>query len=135
MISAERIPRYHEIAERLASSDLRDSILSATPGQSFAQGSDPSMLNGTEPDLDLELGIGPEEVRSSELPLSERGADLVLSTQISALLIYATFSCSPRSDIIARTAFEWTRGYLKTWSLPSPPPVTYGEVRALPSQV
>ena len=68
MISADRIPRYHEIAERLASSDLRDSVLNATPGQSFAQGSDPIVLNGAEPDLDLELGIGPEEVRFNGLP-------------------------------------------------------------------
>ncbi|KAI5476487.1 hypothetical protein MNV49_007666, partial [Pseudohyphozyma bogoriensis] len=59
IVSAERIPRYQEMAKH----------------------------------LDLELGIGPEE--------------------ISGLLIYATFSGSPRSDIIARTAFEWVRGYLK----------------------
>ena len=33
--------------------------------------------------------------------------------EISSLLIYATLSASPRSDTIARTAFEMTRGYLK----------------------
>lgn len=65
------------------------------------------------------------------------------------MLIYASFSSSPRSDAIARCAFEWTRGYLKvsypkgalrspansfslqTFMLPSPPPVTYGEVFGL----
>jgi hypothetical protein len=129
LIAAERIPRYHDTLSHLANSDLAESILNVSPGLSFAPGTDASQVNGLEPDLDLELGIGPEE--------------------ICALLVYATFSCSPRSDIIATTAFEWTRGYLKvsfvwiaklrrreltlaafsqTFMLPSPPPVTYGEV-------
>ncbi|KAK4052317.1 hypothetical protein OIO90_004398 [Microbotryomycetes sp. JL221] len=111
LVAAERIPRFHSLLDKLESSDLRDSILNATPGLSFAPGSDSSKQNGLEPDLDLELGIGPEE--------------------ISALLVYASLSHSTRSDQIARTAFEWTRGYLKTFMLPSPPPVTYGEVFGL----
>jgi hypothetical protein len=98
MIAAERMPQYHHIANRLALSDFGAAILDARPGQSFVQLSeaDVQALNGAEPDLDRGLGIGPEEV--------------------AALLVYATFSCSPRSDLIARTAFEWTRGYLKVSS-------------------
>ncbi|ORY85984.1 hypothetical protein BCR35DRAFT_302615 [Leucosporidium creatinivorum] len=120
LVSAERIPAYHETVSRLVASDLGESILNATAGLSWAPPKDgdkgetrgrEGAAGGEEPDLDLELGIGPEE--------------------ISALLIYASFSSSPRSDAIARCAFEWTRGYLKTFMLPSPPPVTYGEVFGL----
>lgn len=93
MLAAERIPRYHDLCRTIAGSDLGRAIVDATPGLAFAPGQDGATDNGLEPDLDLELGIGPEE--------------------ITALLLYASFSSSPRSDIIAHTAFEWTRGYLK----------------------
>ncbi|KAL8291300.1 hypothetical protein RQP46_002278 [Phenoliferia psychrophenolica] len=116
LVGSERIPRYHELIPHLAASDLREAILNAEPGHAFApvQQAQQQGYGGpdqAEPDLDLELGIGPEE--------------------ISSLLIYATLSASPRSDTIARTAFEMTRGYLKTFMLPQPPPVTYGEVLGL----
>lgn len=99
LISAERIPAYHSTVARLAASDLECSILDAKPGLSWAKDSEGkergggSDRGGEEPDLDLELGIGPEE--------------------ISALLLYASFSCSPKSDVIARAGFEWCRGHLR----------------------
>ena len=93
MLAAERIPRYHDLRQSIARSDLGRAVVDATPGLAFAPGQEGASENGLEPDLDLELGIGPEE--------------------ITALLLYASFSSSPRSDVIARTAFEWTRGYLK----------------------
>ncbi|KAM0786131.1 hypothetical protein ACM66B_006940 [Microbotryomycetes sp. NB124-2] len=117
LVAAERLPRYHLLLDRLESSDLTDPILNATPGKSFAPGSEltagnnSSSNNGLEPDLDPELGIGPEE--------------------ISALLVYASFSSSSRSAVIARTAFEWARGYLKTFMLSHPRQITYGEVFGL----
>ncbi|KAK4048416.1 hypothetical protein OIV83_004762 [Microbotryomycetes sp. JL201] len=111
LVAAERLPRFHQLLERLESSELNEPILNATPGLSFAPGSESTAENGLEPDLDPELGIGPEE--------------------ISALLVYASFSSSPRSDTIARTAFEWARGYLKTFMLSSPRKITYGEVFGL----
>lgn len=103
LIASERIPAYHSTVSRLVASDLGDSILGATSGLSWApikegeerkeESRDGREAGGEEPDLDLELGIGPEE--------------------ICALLVYASFSSSPRSDAIARCGFEWTRGYLK----------------------
>lgn len=104
LVAAERIPRYHDLRKRIASSALGESVVNATPGLAFAPGQDIASENGLEPDLDLELGIGPEE--------------------IVALLVYASFSCSPRSDVVARTAFEWTRGYLKA-SLATSAPLAY----------
>lgn len=78
--------------------ELLDPIFNANPGYSSAQSqnpADPDVESASleEPDLDLELGIGPEE--------------------ITALCTAATFTCSDRSDAMARTVFQWTRGYLK----------------------
>ncbi|GAA5961592.1 hypothetical protein JCM21900_006645 [Sporobolomyces salmonicolor] len=114
LVASEREPSHHPLLATLASSDLRDSILQVRPGLSFAPPTDADPASGAaavEQDLDLELGIGAEEV--------------------CALLIYASFSSSSRSDVIAHTAFEWTRGHLRSFMLPSPPPVTYGEVFGL----
>ncbi|KAM0747817.1 hypothetical protein T439DRAFT_83517 [Meredithblackwellia eburnea MCA 4105] len=108
LISSERIPRYHDLLHRLVNSDLRENILDVEAHTAFVPNSESAQ---GEPDLDLEQGIGPEE--------------------IGALLIYATLSCSTRSDVIARAAFDITRGYLKTFMLPQPPPVTFGEVLGL----
>lgn len=78
--------------------ELLDPVFNANPGYSTAQAQnvgDPDAESASleEPDLDLELGIGPEE--------------------ITALCAAATFTCSERSDAMARTVFQWTRGYLK----------------------
>jgi hypothetical protein len=79
--------------------DLSESIFNATPGYSISNRPPTTIDPDAEaaildaPDLDLELGIGPEE--------------------ITALCAAATFTCSEKSDAMARTVFEWTRGYLK----------------------
>lgn len=78
--------------------ELLDPIFNANPGYATAppqNAGDPDAESASleEPDLDLELGIGPEE--------------------ITALCAAATFTCSDRSDAMARTVFQWTRGYLK----------------------
>lgn len=94
LIPAERIPHYHQTFDILMN-ELLDPIFNANPGYSSAQNPDPDVESASleEPDLDLELGIGPEE--------------------ITALCTAATFTCSDRSDAMARTVFQWTRGYLK----------------------
>ena len=98
LIPSERLPRYHHIFELLAT-ELSESIFNAKPGYSNSNRppttTDPDAEAATldAPDLDLELGIGPEE--------------------ITALCAAATFTCSDKSDAMARTVFEWTRGYLK----------------------
>lgn len=79
--------------------ELNEPIFNAKPGYSNSNRppttTDPDAEAATldAPDLDLELGIGPEE--------------------ITALCAAATFTCSEKSDAMARTVFEWTRGYLK----------------------
>ena len=96
LVSALRIPSYHHLVPSLESF-LADSVLLVEPGNCFAEVEQGRRFErGEEPDLDLELGIGPEE--------------------ILALGIYSMFGFSQRpsrSHIIAQTAFEWTRGYLK----------------------
>ena len=85
--------------------ELDGPIFNATPGYSGSNrpvstadpDAEPASLDA--PDLDLELGIGPEE--------------------ITALCAAATFTCSEKSDAMARTVFEWTRGYLKVNCEPS----------------
>lgn len=119
--------------------ELNEPIFNATPGYSNSNRppstTDPDAVAATldAPDLDLELGIGPEE--------------------ITALCAAATFTCSDKSDAMARTVFEWTRGYLKvsftyshltapqlifkvnfhiqTFKNPPPHPLTLGEVCGL----
>lgn len=69
LIAAERIPAFHSTVVRLAASDLGGSILDAAPGLSWAKDSERekrleaggSERGADEPDLDLELGIGPGE--------------------------------------------------------------------------
>lgn len=98
LIPAERLPHYHHLFDYLTT-ELSETIFNATPGYSGSNrpvstenpDAEPASLDA--PDLDLELGIGPEE--------------------ITALCAAATFTCSERSDAMARTVFEWTRGYLK----------------------
>lgn len=119
LIPAERLPHYHRLFEVLMG-ELQEGIFNAKPGYSNtspmnAMGgqshrgitdrqtpttTDPDAEAATldAPDLDLELGIGPEE--------------------ITALCAAATFTCSDKSDAMARTVFEWTRGYLKVSSAP-----------------
>ena len=98
LIPSERLPHYHHVFELLMA-ELNEPIFHAKPGYSNSNRppttSDPDAEAGTldAPDLDLELGIGPEE--------------------ITALCAAATFTCSDKSDVMARTVFEWTRGYLK----------------------
>lgn len=98
LIPAERLPHYHHVFDHLML-ELNEPIFNATPGYSNSNRppttTDPDAEAATldAPDLDLELGIGPEE--------------------ITALCAAATFTCSDKSDAMARTVFEWTRGYLK----------------------
>lgn len=102
LIPAERLPHYHHIFDYLTT-ELSESIFNAKPGYSASNrpvstsdpDAEPASLEA--PDLDLELGIGPEE--------------------ITALCAAATFTCSERSDAMARTVFEWTRGYLKVCNI------------------
>ncbi|KAF8328189.1 uncharacterized protein EI90DRAFT_3155910 [Cantharellus anzutake] len=116
LIPAERLPHYHRTFEFLMQ-ELNGPIFNATPGYSRHNRppttSDPDVeaSNLDPPDLDLELGIGPEE--------------------ITALCAASTFTCSEKSDAMARTVFEWTRGYLKTFKNPPPHPLTLGEVCGL----
>lgn len=105
LISSTRIPQFQHFVEPLENF-LSETVLGVEPGRYFVPGA-LAVGEGQEPPLDLELGIGPEE--------------------ISALAIYAALGGNSRSWIIARTAFEWTRGYLKTYMVPCP--ITYGEVR------
>ena len=98
LIPSERLPRFHHLFE-LLTAELNGSIFNAKPG--YSNSNRPLTITNTDgeaasldaPDLDLELGIGPEE--------------------ITALCAAATFTCSDKSDAMARTVFEWTRGYLK----------------------
>lgn len=98
LIPAERLPHYNHVFDHLML-ELNEPIFNATPGYSNSNRppttTDPDAEAATldAPDLDLELGIGPEE--------------------ITALCAAATFTCSDKSDAMARTVFEWTRGYLK----------------------
>ncbi|KAF8311000.1 hypothetical protein DL93DRAFT_2083956 [Clavulina sp. PMI_390] len=116
LVPAERLPHYHHVFDLLMT-ELNEPIFNATPGYSNSNRppttTDPDAEAATldAPDLDLELGIGPEE--------------------ITALCVAATFTCSDKSDAMARTVFEWTRGYLKTFKNPPPHPLTLGEVCGL----
>lgn len=115
LVAALRLPQYRYLVPDLESF-LAESVLNVEPGNYFVatETAGGSEKKGEEPDLDLELGIGPEE--------------------ILGVCIYAMFGFSQRenrSHIIAQTAFEWTRGYLKTYMLPIPPPLTYGEAFGL----
>jgi hypothetical protein len=98
LAAAERLPNYHRY---IPATEEHFDQLSAVLRVDWDDGDE-------EDSLDLELGIGVEE--------------------IAGLCIAASFGDPEQACMRASMAFRWTRGLLKTFMLPVPPPLTVGEV-------
>ena len=81
--------------------------------------------DGDEDDLDLELGIGPEEIVA--MCIASVFCDISTKPNNNNNRMNNTDSSNSSSLALAQVAFKWARGFLKTSMLSVPPQMTIGE--------